>query len=532
MAHGPTLRQLRSLGLDWPHSSSRDPDEAIDIEGELTSLEITVAEGRPGYDAELAQVQHITRRLDEAGIAWRSPRITDVVREISASAADPVQGVLDCPDDLAPRLAYAKTLREDDPRSLFIRLQCEAFCLPEWCPRRALLEARAASLRAAHYRTWGRMPDPSWDDRVPYTGPPVWFSRGFVEGVELASASASAIGILREDPIRELRWVGDAGPLASVDLARVRSLWLEGGPLRVDRHPTWLRAIEQLTLANVVDAREAVRVLAVSREPLLPSLEKLSVHPTLLDRETLSALSRSALAKRLAALTLVATEVDHVRALAEGPYPELERLELEGGAGPGTSASHGRPGALSGLSALTAAKLTKLGLRRFAMTESDGRALAALSVPHLSSFVLQGAEVDAAALDALASAKWLPQIETMWLAATFRGRDVAPLLARFGAPLRSLALMSDDLEGVGASLASSPGARRLVALRTHRSMPAPDLAAILDAAPELRAVTLLSGRAPARESGAAFRELTERLELAGFTALEHVPGTWARRISA
>src|SRR6516164_216630 len=67
------------------------------------------------------------------------------------------EAILDNPDDDAVRLVYADWLQEQgDPRSEFIRVQCDLAKLPPDDPRATPLKFREWQLLEKHGRTWGQ----------------------------------------------------------------------------------------------------------------------------------------------------------------------------------------------------------------------------------------------------------------------------------------------------------------------------------------------------------------------------------------
>jgi uncharacterized protein (TIGR02996 family) len=529
-----TRRKLMALSREWPFPYPEGLDEPIDIVAGIDRLAYAdiheYTGGRQSYlQAQLASARAIAEQLELLHVAFGTtrapapaPATATAPAPATSSPSDLLRRVLDHPDDTAARLAYAASLGDDDPRAQFIRLQCEAFALPEWSPRRALLEARASKLREMDPNGWGRIIDDAGDYRgAGYTGPDVRFERGFVESVDLGPSDD--LRILRTEPIRELRWKGDAAPLSAVDFGHVRALVVHQGPIRVDRDPPWLRIAEALELSSVVDGHDALRAI-VGSPARAPALVKLAVQYDSPDAFALRALARSDFAKRLKALSLVTLHGEQLRALAEGTYRALERLDLEGTLielTPKLPETRSAAGTLSGLSGLVAPALGELSLRRFALSAGDGATLASLSLPKLRSFLFAGSDVDGRAFEALGSAAWASGLESVWFHAKCPPRDATPFLSRLGAPLRSLAILIEELEGVGDALSRSAGIRELVALRTYASVRPRDLAAIVLAAPKLEAVTLVSGRASAGDGAAV-------LSRAGFRPLANIAGAWVK----
>jgi uncharacterized protein (TIGR02996 family) len=87
------------------------------------------------------------------------------------------QGVLDAPDDAAPRLVFADWLEEhgQPERAEFIRVQLAQEGEPELSPRWRELEKRSRALLKGRARKWAPAADDlAWEP---------WFRRGFVESV-------------------------------------------------------------------------------------------------------------------------------------------------------------------------------------------------------------------------------------------------------------------------------------------------------------------------------------------------------------
>src|SRR5262245_51105112 len=111
-----------------------------------------------------------------------------------------LQAILEQPDDDTVRLIYADWLEEQgNPRGEFIRVQCALARLPTDDPRRAELEAREATLLAAHRDAWlapVREIGTEWE-----------FRRGFVEQLTISAPSvlANAEALFALAPVRHMR---------------------------------------------------------------------------------------------------------------------------------------------------------------------------------------------------------------------------------------------------------------------------------------------------------------------------------------
>jgi uncharacterized protein (TIGR02996 family) len=231
-----------------------------------------------------------------------------------------LQGVIEQPDDAAPRLVYADWLEEngDPDRAEFIRTQCQLAALPAADPRRPALEARERDLLAGHAREWAEPLRGLVDGWA--------FSRGFIERVDVEKTREAFFARLPEvwelAPLRGLRLSG-----AGLFLSRL----LAAG----DR----LRRLTSLQLRDLVDVdQNALRKLI--RSPHLAGLTSLVLHessdrgyPIL--RGTLQSIGS---APALAGLTELAIDItvtnadtyldtSVVRALARSPYlRKLTRL--------------------------------------------------------------------------------------------------------------------------------------------------------------------------------------------------------------
>lgn len=138
---------------------------------------------------------------------------------------DLYQAILDDPDDDDRRLVYADYLEErGDPRSEFIRVQCELERLPLLDPRRGPLRSRSAQLLALHGAKWAGI----------FRG---WsrFRRGFIEHVEADGRMtiADLERFFRLAPIQSLKITFPNPPLrpllaSPVVPGRLRSLDLNG----------------------------------------------------------------------------------------------------------------------------------------------------------------------------------------------------------------------------------------------------------------------------------------------------------------
>lgn len=487
-----TLKELRGLGLAWPPGPVEPPaddDAPFDLASEAM-----------GCASLYHDTKGDTRYRDQGSCfeALAAQVLARVPRDPAEVRAEALRAVLARPDDDAPRLAYADALGEGDGHAQFIRLQCEAAGLPRWSARRRTLLTRAHELREAHWDTWGSTRDPLADYRDPYEGPRLSFRRGFVEGLALDASTLDHLALLREHPIRELRVDGDAAPLATADLANVRRLVVNGGPVAealavATARGTW-RGVEDFTLlagvvgvagAHLADARRVVA--SVARGEAFPRLRALALPDTPLDASTLAALTTSERAYTLASLAVRAHDDAAVGALA-APLPALERLVVVGE--PYDLCPRPRAAPLAGLDA---ARLRELELRGVALGDGGG--------------------------DALAAAPWLQALVSLTLSRLDRCAGALPLLARLGPSLRELALGCDDYAGAGEALGRSGAGRALARLDVHETIAAPDLDALLDAAPALE--TFASAHAPPKDPG-----VLPLLARRGFVA--QGTGTWAR----
>ncbi len=113
--------------------------------------------------------------------------------EQSAEERALIEQILQCPDDDAPRLAYADWLAErGDPRGDFIRVDCEMEGLDEADPRREPLAERYNALISKHGKKWvkplGELGLRPMFNNAIY--PSLWFERGMIEHLTIDKRGA------------------------------------------------------------------------------------------------------------------------------------------------------------------------------------------------------------------------------------------------------------------------------------------------------------------------------------------------------
>jgi uncharacterized protein (TIGR02996 family) len=254
-----------------------------------------------------------------------------------------LQAILEDPDDDAPRLIYADWLEErSDPRSEFIRVQCQLARMGQGDPRCAALEFQEQQLLGAHWAEW----------LGPLQGTILYepiFRRGFLEEVSLEPRTFLDLGeqLFRLHPLRRLSFLGPdeehhfAALAASPLLARLTALCIRGIN---DRGAEVLAASPHLTRLTALDLSEGrlgpagTRALAFS--PSLQQLNSLGLYANLIGPQGAEALAASPYLARLTSLDLDGRESRYgdvvnnigdggVQALAASPHlTRLEKLTL------------------------------------------------------------------------------------------------------------------------------------------------------------------------------------------------------------
>src|SRR5262245_38736778 len=111
-----------------------------------------------------------------------------------------LRGILQHPDDDAPRQVYADWLEErGDPRGEFIRVQCELARLPPDDPRWDALEQREFDLLRAH--------ETEWTKDIKSIVSEWQFHRGFVDTVSMGARMFvdHAAKLFGRAPVRTIR---------------------------------------------------------------------------------------------------------------------------------------------------------------------------------------------------------------------------------------------------------------------------------------------------------------------------------------
>jgi uncharacterized protein (TIGR02996 family) len=278
-----------------------------------------------------------------------------------------LQGVLDAPDDDAPRLVYADWLEDDgqSERAELIRVQIELERLAPYDAGHARLAARASALLRRYDEQW-RPPLPGWAADRTWDG----WRRGFLDRVAVAARYYVSTGavLCEAAPLRAVRlhypqrWLatlaGSANlgllpdltltgslpdrpvePLAaSPHLVGVRSLCFDytqvsdGTLIALARspHATSLRALGVDGIACYDRRLTAAGTEALGHSANLPRLRSLQLEHCRIRGEAAEALFGSPLFERLTDLDLTdnAIGIAAVRALAAAPASGLRTLRL------------------------------------------------------------------------------------------------------------------------------------------------------------------------------------------------------------
>jgi uncharacterized protein (TIGR02996 family) len=212
-----------------------------------------------------------------------------------------LSAIAQTPDEDAVRLVFADWLDEhgEDDRAQLVRLQCQASCLPRWCPERRWLLWCAEQVLARR---------PEWRAELPSLEGVTWgrFERGFV---------AEAIVADFDCLLRHAAAIGAVGTVSEVFITRTQRDY------PMDRLPAlpWLRSL-------VLDAKRFSRlgsmlysdgVARLASAPMLATLHHLRIDSHWSGAEGVRALARSA---HLGPLTSLSIADAHDDASA---WPEL-----------------------------------------------------------------------------------------------------------------------------------------------------------------------------------------------------------------
>ncbi len=356
--------------------------------------------------------------------------------------------ILEAPDSLAARLAYADALA-DDPRGELIRVQCEAESAAAGDPRWGPLSVRSQALLAKHEKTW----------TAPFAHSVPWFQwrRGMIEKAsavssrfasdpgallarepvtslslrELTRDAASKIGErpelarLRTLRIAESRLGPHIGDIVTSRLERLVELELYQAGLddeglervgeavfeRLVRLEIAGQSLSQPAVTRLLgDARLAALgslsigwlapgnegAARVARHLALPSLRHLELPSQRYAHDALRVLVENPCVRRLTGLRLDQNALDAAAVEALGALRSLEDLDLST-----------NPIGVAGARALA---ITELPLRRLRLMQTHighagVRALAAASFP-LQILDLAYCDLDAAAASELAQTSW------------------------------------------------------------------------------------------------------------------------------
>jgi uncharacterized protein (TIGR02996 family) len=193
-----------------------------------------------------------------------------------------LQGILDAPEDDAPRLVFADWLDDhgETDRAEFIRAQVQLALTAEEDPNKAGLQQRADQLLSRHFTEWVKEV-PGWARHE------VKFARGFVRDVVCTALSFARRGarLFENSPVRGIRltrYAGLVGLAASTPHARhVTALTLSA-----DRHENrlsredvsdlveyaWPAHLENLDLSVNWLGREEMEILTRAEFPRLHTL--------------------------------------------------------------------------------------------------------------------------------------------------------------------------------------------------------------------------------------------------------------------
>jgi uncharacterized protein (TIGR02996 family) len=341
---------------------------------------------RPGCAATLATNHHVQYDGDGPG--------TNRTTEVAMTHDDAfLQGIIESPDDDAPRLVYADWLDEhgQPERAEFIRAQIDLAGRPPRDPRRPPLEKRQRALLRKHGARWFLAPPPTTPWQL---GANPTLARGFPDSYGCGARALLQGGaeLFARWPLTRL-WLGidDApelvGALARAPfLSRLRQLNLYCplagpgplAPLFASRHlASLVRLVGERNARGEGWGDVGVRLLA--RSPHLAGLRELYLSHAGLTGAGLRALARSQYRRAMRFLGLTGNRLgaeDVAALLTAGGWPALTGLEL-------WNTGLGDEGVEPLAACRGLARLTFLNLNHNGLTDRAARALA--GSPHAAN---------------------------------------------------------------------------------------------------------------------------------------------------
>jgi uncharacterized protein (TIGR02996 family) len=369
------------------------------------------------------------------------------------SADDFFHAILEDPDSDEPRLVFADWLEEHgNPRSEFVRLQCELEQLPEDHPERSEREARSRLLLSMHEAEWVgglRAFVQRWK-----------FHRGFVDWVHVPARMflAHAEDIFQLAPIRKLS-LGDVNPYLE-DLAKCPYLERVVS-LQINPEFSWRQ--NDYPSSQLTD--HGVGILASS--PHLQHLQRLDLGWNQLTSAGAAQLASSQYLQHLTALDLSDNDLDEDAIVTINGWHECLLATL----------------------ALSNNHLGDRGMRNFHLAgEAAAWNHAKLNELHLASNQISGAGIEHLAFSKLTALKILSLDGNEIDANAIRHLANSPVAAR----LVRLSLSSNRIgdEGVSA-LVAAPCTRHLTHLYLRYNQIGPEGVQALAASPHLENLVVL-----------------------------------------
>jgi uncharacterized protein (TIGR02996 family) len=364
------------------------------------------------------------------------------------SADDFFHAILDDPDSDDPRLVFADWLEEHgDPRSEFIRLQCELDRLPADHPDRSEREARCRLLLSMYEARWAgglRGMVQRWK-----------FHRGFVDWVHMPARMflTHAEDIFRLAPIRKLS-LGDVNPhleelFASPFLERVVSL-------QINPEFSWRQ--NDYPSSQLTD--EGIAILA--RSPHLRNLQRLDLAWNRVSERGVHSLANSPHLARLTTLDLTDNDVgpEAIAHLVAARNWKLLVLALSNNDIGDHGMSH-----IRGRRSLS--ELAELHLSSNHISYEGIVHLISSELTNLTALSLDGNEIGAEALHILLEWSVAPRLARLSLSSNRIGSEGARALAAspLARNLTHLYLRYNDIGPQGVKeLAASPHLQNLVVL--------------------------------------------------------------------
>ena len=244
--------------------------------------------------------------------------------------------IINNPDDDTPRLIYADWLEEQgDPRSEFIRLQCEIASRPSYDP--ALSELREQEQRFLDQHA------PNWSKPVLRYAQNIHYERGLISKVTLRLSDAS-------DRVHRISRLTPLQKVKLIQVSKGRMIQFIGSPelgllseLDFSNEQLGPQVMKELASCEYLDSIRALRlskcqlnhasIKALTNSPALRNLNELYLDSNRIDGRGINSLVNSSLLKNLKKIDLTNNPLesaDLALLLRQGDLKNLESLYLHG----------------------------------------------------------------------------------------------------------------------------------------------------------------------------------------------------------